>query len=159
MRAMSWFLRNDCYWSILFQINKSRSGSRLDFWDFTIFYLFISGESILLKETVMNWAGFVRNPNLGRDEIKNLVISWSQFCREPLPDRNFTFWEWFYRVMCLTSSDMRGKQCFTKQLMNWRFSLIVKIICGIHSSVLYYSSFIDYKLFLVLVLKNKHKCF
>ncbi|XP_023331854.1 signal transducer and activator of transcription 5A [Eurytemora carolleeae] len=49
-----------------------------------------------------------RNPNLGRDEIKNLVISWSQFCREPLPDRNFTFWEWFYRVMCLTSSDMRG---------------------------------------------------
>jgi signal transducer and activator of transcription 5B len=49
-----------------------------------------------------------RNPNLGKDDIKNLVISWSQFCREPLPDRNFTFWEWFYRVMNLTSLHMRG---------------------------------------------------
>jgi len=49
-----------------------------------------------------------RNPNLGQDDSKNLVISWSQFCREPLPDRNFTFWEWFYRVMNLTSQHMRG---------------------------------------------------
>lgn len=49
-----------------------------------------------------------RNPNLGKDDTKNLVISWSQFCREPLPDRNFTFWEWFYRVMNLTSLHMRG---------------------------------------------------
>jgi len=49
-----------------------------------------------------------RNPNLHPDEFKNLVISWSQFCREPLPDRNFTFWEWFYRVMNLTANHMRG---------------------------------------------------
>ena len=49
-----------------------------------------------------------RNPNLHRDDFKNLVISWSQFCREPLPDRNFTFWEWFYRIMTLTSNHLRG---------------------------------------------------
>ena len=51
-----------------------------------------------------------RNPNLGKDDIKNLVISWSQFCRETLPDRTFTFWEWFYRVMNLTALHMRGNQ-------------------------------------------------
>jgi len=49
-----------------------------------------------------------RNPNLHMDDFKNLVISWGQFCREPLPDRNFTFWEWFYRVMNLTANHMRG---------------------------------------------------
>jgi len=49
-----------------------------------------------------------RNPNLHVDDFKNLVISWGQFCREPLPDRNFTFWEWFYRVMNLTANHMRG---------------------------------------------------
>merc|ERR1719232_520520 len=49
-----------------------------------------------------------RNPNLHVDDFKTLVISWGQFCREPLPDRNFTFWEWFYRVMNLTANHMRG---------------------------------------------------
>jgi hypothetical protein len=29
--------------------------------------------------------------------------------RELLPDRNFTFWEWFYRVKNLTATHMRGK--------------------------------------------------
>ncbi len=50
-----------------------------------------------------------RSPNLNPDDFKSLVISWSQFCREPLPERNFTFWEWFYRVMNLTATHMRGK--------------------------------------------------
>ena len=49
-----------------------------------------------------------RNSSLQRDEFKGLVISWSQFCREPLPDRNFTFWEWFYRLMTLTANHLRG---------------------------------------------------
>jgi len=49
-----------------------------------------------------------RNNNLGIDDFKNLVLTWSQFCREPLPDRTFTFWEWFYRVMNLTANHMRG---------------------------------------------------
>ena len=49
-----------------------------------------------------------RNPSLHRDNFKNLVISWSQFCKEPLPDRNFTFWEWFHRIMTLTSIHLQG---------------------------------------------------
>ena len=71
--------------------------------------ILINGFEILitLEEFINNKCCF-RNPNLGKDDIKNLVISWSQFCREPLPDRNFTFWEWFYRVMNLTSLHMRG---------------------------------------------------
>lgn len=35
-------------------------------------------------------------------------ISWSQFCKEPLPDRTFTFWEWFYAAMKLTREHLRG---------------------------------------------------
>jgi len=49
-----------------------------------------------------------RSPKIAPEELAGLHVSWSQFCREPLPDRNFTFWEWFYRVMNLTSNHMRG---------------------------------------------------
>lgn len=35
-------------------------------------------------------------------------ISWSQFCKEPLPERTFTFWDWFYAVMKLTRDQLRG---------------------------------------------------
>lgn len=35
-------------------------------------------------------------------------ISWSQFCKETLPDRTFTFWDWFYAVMKLTRDQLRG---------------------------------------------------
>ncbi|XP_065164770.1 signal transducer and activator of transcription 5B isoform X2 [Atheta coriaria] len=38
----------------------------------------------------------------------NQLLSWAQFCKEPLPDRNFTFWEWFYAVMKLTKEHLRG---------------------------------------------------
>ncbi|CAO1364064.1 unnamed protein product [Diamesa hyperborea] len=27
------------------------------------------------------------------------MITWAQFCKDPLPDRSFTFWEWFYAAM------------------------------------------------------------
>ena len=36
------------------------------------------------------------------------MMSWSQFCKEPLPDRSFTFWDWFHAVMKLTKEDLRG---------------------------------------------------
>lgn len=35
-------------------------------------------------------------------------ITWSQFCKEPLPERTFTFWDWFYAVMKLTRDQLRG---------------------------------------------------
>lgn len=35
-------------------------------------------------------------------------ITWSQFCKEPLPERTFTFWDWYYAVMKLTRDQLRG---------------------------------------------------
>lgn len=36
------------------------------------------------------------------------LLSWSLFCKETLPDRNFTFWDWFYAIMKLTLNQLRG---------------------------------------------------
>merc|ERR1719219_3219541 len=49
-----------------------------------------------------------RNSGLNVEDLPGLHVSWSQFCREPLPERNFTFWEWFYRIMVLTSNHLKG---------------------------------------------------
>lgn len=38
------------------------------------------------------------NNNYGKD-FKQQNLSWSFFAKEPLPDRNFTFWEWFYAIL------------------------------------------------------------
>ena len=58
-------------------------------------------------------------------DCSNLMITWSQFCKEPLPDRSFTFWEWFYAVMKLTKEDLRGmwidgsvQMCLHENIMN-----------------------------------------
>lgn len=37
-----------------------------------------------------------------------MPVSWSQFCKEPLPERNFTFWEWFYAIMKVTREHLRA---------------------------------------------------
>lgn len=29
-------------------------------------------------------------------------VNWTMFCKEPLPDRQFTFWDWFFAIMKLT---------------------------------------------------------
>ncbi len=47
-----------------------------------------------------------RNPQL--QDHNNALLSWSQFSKEPLPDRNFTFWEWFYAVLKVTREHLRG---------------------------------------------------
>ena len=33
-------------------------------------------------------------------------ITWAQFCKEPLPDRQFTFWDWFFAIMKLTKDHL-----------------------------------------------------
>lgn len=38
----------------------------------------------------------------------SLELTWAQFCKEPLPDRHFTFWEWFYSITKLTREHLRG---------------------------------------------------
>ena len=49
----------------------------------------------------------MRDENLQRDSSQSLQISWSQFCQDKLPGRNFTFWEWFFRIMKLTSNHLK----------------------------------------------------
>lgn len=41
-------------------------------------------------------------------DLNQLPLAWTQFCKEGLPDRNFTFWEWFYAVMKLTKEHLKG---------------------------------------------------
>jgi len=41
------------------------------------------------------------------EDYNNRMLSWSQFCKENLPNRTFTFWEWFYRILLLTSAHMK----------------------------------------------------
>ncbi len=50
-----------------------------------------------------------RNNNLPKnmEEINNLVLSWPLFCKEALPDRNFTFWEWFQKILILTQTHLQ----------------------------------------------------
>lgn len=49
-----------------------------------------------------------RSGNASGQDYSGLMLSWAQFCKEPLPERNFTFWEWFYAVMKLTREHLRG---------------------------------------------------
>ncbi|OQR70404.1 signal transducer and activator of transcription 5A-like [Tropilaelaps mercedesae] len=48
-----------------------------------------------------------RSPNLGPD-IHDLMLNWGQFCKDQLPNRGFTFWEWFYAIMKVTREHLRG---------------------------------------------------
>lgn len=43
----------------------------------------------------------VANPN-------QMEITWSMFCKEPIPERTFTFWEWFFAIMRLTREHLRN---------------------------------------------------
>ncbi|XP_019864878.1 signal transducer and activator of transcription 5B isoform X2 [Aethina tumida] len=38
----------------------------------------------------------------------NAMLTWAQFCKEPLSERNFTFWEWFHAIMKLTREHLRS---------------------------------------------------
>uniref|UniRef100_A0A4W6CTH9 Signal transducer and activator of transcription n=1 Tax=Lates calcarifer TaxID=8187 RepID=A0A4W6CTH9_LATCA len=41
------------------------------------------------------------------DDYRNMTMTWSQFNRESLPGRNFTFWQWFDGVMELTKKHLK----------------------------------------------------
>lgn len=53
------------------------------------------------------------------DDYTNLFVTWSQFNREPLNGRNFTFWEWFYSILKLTKDWLQGP---------WKEGLIVGFV-------------------------------
>ncbi|XP_061079469.1 signal transducer and activator of transcription 5B-like [Conger conger] len=45
--------------------------------------------------------------SINPEDYRNLAISWSQFNRESLPGRSFTFWQWFDGVMELTKKHLK----------------------------------------------------
>ncbi|CAH0730881.1 unnamed protein product, partial [Brenthis ino] len=44
-------------------------------------------------------------------ELNGMTVSWTQFCKDALPERNFTFWEWFYMVVKVTRDYLRTLWC------------------------------------------------
>ncbi|XP_069826494.1 signal transducer and activator of transcription 6 [Dendropsophus ebraccatus] len=44
---------------------------------------------------------------LSYDELKEHSVSWAQFNKEPLRERNFTFWQWFDGVVDLTKKHLK----------------------------------------------------
>lgn len=49
-----------------------------------------------------------RHPTPNTLNQNEMFISWGQFCKEPLTDRTYTFWDWFYAVMKLTREHLRN---------------------------------------------------
>jgi len=43
------------------------------------------------------------------DDYSTHFVTWTQFNREPLQGRNFTFWEWFYSILKLTKDWLHGQ--------------------------------------------------
>ncbi|RVE46422.1 hypothetical protein evm_008956 [Chilo suppressalis] len=48
---------------------------------------------------------------LSGPELNATMVSWTQFCKDALPERNFTFWEWFYMVVKVTRDYLRTLWC------------------------------------------------
>lgn len=46
--------------------------------------------------------------NTAMPEYDHLLLSWSQFAKEALPDRSFTLWEWYYALLKVTKEHMRS---------------------------------------------------
>ncbi|XP_041983739.1 signal transducer and activator of transcription 5B isoform X2 [Aricia agestis] len=54
---------------------------------------------------------FRTNLPLNSLELNGMSVSWTQFCKDALPERNFTFWEWFYMVVKVTRDYLRTLWC------------------------------------------------
>uniref|UniRef100_A0A8C5CVZ6 Signal transducer and activator of transcription n=1 Tax=Gadus morhua TaxID=8049 RepID=A0A8C5CVZ6_GADMO len=60
----------------------------------------LSDENLMFLAT----KAFSSNPE---SDCRNMTMTWSQFNRESLPNRNFTFWQWFDGVMELTKKHLK----------------------------------------------------
>ncbi|XP_060808492.1 signal transducer and activator of transcription 5B isoform X4 [Amyelois transitella] len=54
---------------------------------------------------------FRANLPLNVPDLNAMPVSWTQFCKDALPERNFTFWEWFYQVVKVTREYLRTLWC------------------------------------------------
>ncbi|KZC10554.1 Signal transducer and activator of transcription 5B [Dufourea novaeangliae] len=88
--------------SLLFQSQFSVGGGELVFQVWTLSRSLTEDNLRFLAEKAF------RGGNAAGQDYSGLLLSWAQFCKEPLPERNFTFWEWFYAVMKLTREHLRG---------------------------------------------------
>ncbi len=68
-------------------------------------------------------------------------MSWSQFCKEPLPDRSFTFWDWFHAVMKLTKEDLRGLWIDRLETRRHLFGLL---LLSFHSLFFHFSAILGF---------------
>lgn len=46
--------------------------------------------------------------NCSHSDYDHMLLTWAQFAKEALPDRNFTLWEWFYALLKVTKEHMRS---------------------------------------------------
>lgn len=61
----------------------------------------------LTRDALKFLAGKAFRMPMHTGDFDNLVLSWAQFAKEPLSDRSFTFWEWFYAVLKVTREYLR----------------------------------------------------
>ena len=100
------------------------------------FYIFQMGEALNMKWTSACGSPLTeenlhylackafRNNTLPKDmeEVNKFHLSWSLFCKEDLPGRDFTFWEWFLKILVLTQCHLASlwkeglvKGCISKE--------------------------------------------
>lgn len=75
-------------------------------WPLITLISYVSRISIICWWSIFNFVVFT-DEKLQREE-RSEYITWNQFCKEPMPDRSFTFWEWFFAIMKLTKDHMLG---------------------------------------------------
>ncbi|KAG8452464.1 hypothetical protein GDO86_004304 [Hymenochirus boettgeri] len=66
----------------------------------------VGTKQVLLQDHFVFLSQKIFNDNSLNDD-KDRMVSWSQFNKEPLRDRNFTFWQWFDGVVDLTKKCLK----------------------------------------------------
>ncbi|XP_045456323.1 signal transducer and activator of transcription 5B-like [Melitaea cinxia] len=54
---------------------------------------------------------FRRSLPVNNIKLNSMMVSWTQFGKDDLPERNFTFWEWFYMMVKVTRDYLRPLWC------------------------------------------------
>ncbi|KAL4718732.1 hypothetical protein ACJJTC_009370, partial [Scirpophaga incertulas] len=65
-----------------------------------------------LAEKIFSIPGACRSSlPLNSVDLNAMMVTWTQFCKDALPERNHTFWEWFYMVVKVTRDYLRTLWC------------------------------------------------
>ena len=85
----------------MFPTNFSMQKRISNFWAAVFGFLYIITACLITNFYYWN---FLKTINLKSTFFS--IFSWPLFCKEALPDRNFTFWEWFHRILLLTQQHL-----------------------------------------------------